>query len=289
MFVQTLPPVHPLFAAGGISDSHTHTTCSPDGHQSVAELCDSAAEKGLFAVCVTDHCDFIFEDDDNNQKQVAIAFDSFDQVTAQKEERFLLLRGVELGEALQAPGYAKQVVDGRPWDFVLGSLHNNQSEEDPYFTDFSQWDREDAQQLYERYLTQLAEFAEKGDYDSLAHMTYPIRYIVGLYHIPLDEEVMMPLYRRIMQAVIDRNKALEINTGGVRKPIGLPSPTMDLAKVFYDMGGRRITIGSDAHYVEHMGADIESVMEDLAAIGFAGITLFWQRTPYLLPFASKGE
>ena len=40
-----------------ISDSHTHSENSFDGHDSVIMMCERAANMGLYSITVTDHCE----------------------------------------------------------------------------------------------------------------------------------------------------------------------------------------------------------------------------------------
>lgn len=40
-----------------ISDSHTHSENSFDGKDSVIMLCEKAAQLGLYALTITDHCE----------------------------------------------------------------------------------------------------------------------------------------------------------------------------------------------------------------------------------------
>ena len=78
-------------------------------------------------------------------------------------------------------------------------------------------------------------------------MTYPLRYIIGKYQIPVDMKPYEEVIREILKTLADKNLALEINTAGLRREIGQTSPTLEYVKLFRELGGELLTFGSDAH------------------------------------------
>ncbi len=42
-----------------LGDTHTHSLCSPDGHNTVTEMARAGAAAGLTHLCLTDHCDLV--------------------------------------------------------------------------------------------------------------------------------------------------------------------------------------------------------------------------------------
>ena len=42
-----------------LADYHVHSTCSPDGHQTMAQAAEAAVRQGLRELCITDHVDTI--------------------------------------------------------------------------------------------------------------------------------------------------------------------------------------------------------------------------------------
>ena len=87
----------------------------------------------------------------------------------------------------------------------------------------------------------------------------------------------------ILKAVIKNGKALEINTSGYRQKIGRTMPDVDIIKRYKELGGELITLGSDSHFAEHVGAGIERGMQLALDCGFTSIALFQQREPVLIP------
>jgi histidinol-phosphatase (PHP family) len=87
----------------------------------------------------------------------------------------------------------------------------------------------------------------------------------------------------ILLTLIKNQKSLEINTAGLRQPIGVTSPDESIVRRYKELGGKLITIGSDAHFAEHLGAGIEQGYELALRCGFDSIALYQNRTPTLIP------
>ena len=131
-----------------------------------------------------------------------------------------------------------------------------------------------------QYFKELEEIVDLGLFDTLAHLTYPLRYFAEGGHT-LSLEAHLPAIKRIFDKLISQGKALEVNTSGHRKGMGVSLPDNDILKLYYDMGGRYLTVGSDAHCADDIGADITKVYDDLKSIGFKYITSFTNRKPEL--------
>ena len=84
-----------------LADYHMHSTCSPDGNLTMAELAKSALEKGLNEICITDHVDtirwFTFEPrTDFDWEKARRQYEEAQQLYG---DRLTIRLGAELGEA----------------------------------------------------------------------------------------------------------------------------------------------------------------------------------------------
>jgi histidinol-phosphatase (PHP family) len=75
------------------------------------------------------------------------------------------------------------------------------------------------------------------------------------------------LIEKILVFLVKNERALEINTAGLFKH-GKPNPDYWIVEMYYDLGGRVVTIGSDAHESQHIGRGIEEVMKELKKFDF---------------------
>lgn len=264
-------------------DCHVHSDNSLDGFDPVSLLCETAAAKGLKTLTITDHCEidtYLTEGYDKVIKQSAyqtrVAKAVFD---GQLE----VLAGVELGQALHDKARAQEVLGAYPLDFVLASVHNLYEAPDFYFMDYT---HVDVNALLHKYYDEIEETCQWGQFDSLAHLTYPLRYICGDHGIAVDMAQFSGQTDRIMKLLIEKNKALEINCSGLRQKIADTMPGEALIRRFRQLGGQYVTLGSDAHKAADIGKGIWEGIQTAARAGFEHVTVFRGRRPFLIPIAS---
>ena len=231
-----------------------------------------AQELGLWAHTLTDHCecqDFSSRYRPRVERaweEMAAEYPPVGQAPQGAATRFY--RGIELGQPNQDPQAAQEALQGRDYDFVIGSIQVA-----PDFID----------QLLTTYWEEELEVIAWGQFDTLAHLTYPLRYIQGEHGIPVDLAKHQEAIDQIFRALIDAGKALEVNTSGYRQKIGRPLPDLPLVRRYRELGGELVTLGSDAHSTQDLGKGIEEGMEMLQEAGFRYVALYEQRKPILLP------
>ena len=263
-----------------LSDTHTHTNCSPDGTDTAMMMCERAVKLGLYALTITDHCECNAYLQDGYDKTSAQSYLETRKAKSKYQGRLKVLTGIELGQPLQDPVAAHCALAAGDFDFVLGSTHNVALKDDFYFLNY---DEEDVHRLLDLYLQEELELVEWGEIDSLAHLDYPLRYMTAEHIGQNDLRGYKEQVQAILDALIRKGKALEINTSGLRQVIGRTLPGFDVVKLFHDMGGKYITLGSDAHRWADVAAGIEEGMALAQRAGFTHYTLFENRQPRLIP------
>ncbi len=78
----------------------------------------------------------------------------------------------------------------------------------------------------------------------------------------------------ILQAAIQQGMAVEVNTSGWRQAPGEPYPSPAILTWYCQPGGERVTIGSDAHSIDHLGEGVASAQDLLRQIGFRAVVSF---------------
>lgn len=267
-----------------LSDTHIHSINSFDAENSVYDLCTAAIEKGISYIAFTDHMEApeiklgdrsVFG---NMVKQISKSVSDAEEAYKIFDGQLKVLRGMELGEPMHEPRLTKKAMAIADFDFVLASIHNVRNTEDFYYLEYRESEVPD---LLKRYFDELLETALNADFDSLAHLTYPLRYIIERTDIQVNLEDYSEVIDNIFKALIERDKALEINTSGLRT-IGMTMPDITLVKRFRELGGKYVTIGSDAHKTENVGYGIEKGIEIARTCGFEHFTVFEKRKPQLI-------
>jgi hypothetical protein len=61
-------------------------------------------------------------------------------------------------------------------------------------------------------------------------------------------------------------------------------PNYEVLARYYELGGRIISFGSDAHRLPNIADKYDAVAAECKKLGFAGFTYFLERKPYLDKF-----
>ncbi len=273
-------------------DSHTHSLFSPDADKmaAVERMSLQAYNLGLDFITVTDHCDvnFFLPADECEYPEYQLrdkdmfgsrdySAKSIDTVMTLKRKCKNLLCGVELGQPLQAPEFAAQVLSVPGLDFVIGSLHMNAGKPDFYWIEYDKMDISEIYALFDDYFSEIFRMAQTADFDSLGHLTYPLRYIEGEHNISVDMSRYDDIVREIFCTLIQNGKGIEINTSGLRQKYSKPFPDEKYLRLYRSLGGEIITIGSDAHKLPDIGGGIKEGTELLSECGFRYISLYRSR------------
>lgn len=265
-------------------DTHSHTFRSFDGLYRVEELLDSAIEKGIQTVAITDHVemDWFYG---HVREYNKTAYNSYAEVTKAKKDyegKIEVLVGIELGEPCYNLKQTELLLSQHNYDMVIGSLHNLEG-----WNDFSQLDYVnggfDIYEMLHTYYNDQKEMVEWGGFDTLAHIIYPMRYLVGKYGIYVDKSKIQKDVDELLDLLAQKDIALEINTSGLRQTIGTTMPDIDYIKRFKELGGKHVTCGSDSHTTADMGAGIHKGWEIAKECGFDSVLIFRNRKPFEIP------
>lgn len=265
-----------------ICDTHVHSSNSFDGESTVREICEAAVEKGISSVTITDHMEapeIRLGDKSvygNAIKSIARSVADVEALRDEYEGRVKLLKGMELGEPMHDPKLTQKAYEIADFDFILASVHNLFEEEDFYYLEYNE---RNVKPLLTRYFDELLDTAKNADFDSLAHLTYPFRYIVERTDIRPDTAEYADVIDEIFLTLARRNKSLEINTSGLFKPINSTLPDLDLIRRFRELGGSMVTVGSDAHNCKDLGAGLEEGIKLARMCGFKSFTVYENRQP----------
>jgi histidinol-phosphatase (PHP family) len=130
------------------------------------------------------------------------------------------------------------------------------------------------------YFDELLQMLQWGNFEILAHITYPFRYIFNLCGYVEDINKYSKKIDEILKLCAEKDKALEINMGGLKYPINKPAPDIDTIKRYKELGGRLVSVGSDSHYAERIGFGIPRAYEMAREAGFDFVARFKERKAF---------
>jgi len=263
-----------------ILDAHTHTDNSPDGHHSTMYLCERAEIAGMRGITFTDHVEIDYYLRDHYDRVAVQSYFEIAKARSAFTGKLLVCAGIELGQPMYDVETADKVVKSLRYDQVIGAVHNLRGMPDFSYLDYSEHDLDI---LLRDYFHELDLMVRWGNFDTLAHLTYPLRYITGEHKIDVSLTKYAGLIDEILSGLAEKGKALEINTSGLRQKLGKTMPGADIIRRFRQLGGEYVTIGSDAHWAEHIGAGISEGMKLAKHCGFSSVTLYQKREPILIP------
>lgn len=253
-----------------------HTEHSPDGTDSVLQLCEKALKRNFLGISITDHCEINAFKTAGFDKIIYNSANAIFNVQQKMHQRLFVRTGIELGQPLHNLNYAQQALRLANFDFVLCSVHNIKEYPDFYFMDYKD-PRVCIDTLLDAYFQEIFQTVLWNQFDSLAHITYPLRYITGIQKVPVTISNHYTIIDKIFKKLIENKKSIEINTSGLRQALGEIMPSLELLTRYYTLGGRNITIGSDAHRAQDVGVHVAMAMDIAKTIGFSHVNFYEKR------------
>ena len=250
-------------------DTHVHTAVSTDSRMTLKEAVTQAQRLGI-GLTLTEHMDLAYP------KTGAFLFDVdryFADYGAFRGPQLLL--GIEIGMRQDCLEENRRLALREGFDYVLGSLHVVDNLD---LYDEGCYRERDKESVYRHYFKAMLEVVSSHDFiDSLGHIDYIARYA----RYP-DPELRYGEYAGEIDAVLtvlaQREKALEINT----RRLDNREAALELAAIcrrFRQLGGRHVTIGSDAHQPDAIGRGMAAA-EELAEQSGLRVVWFRERTMF---------
>jgi histidinol-phosphatase (PHP family) len=161
------------------------------------------------------------------------------------------------------------LIDGRPWDYVIGSVHFI-SDRAVDHEGYDAWRRSDPDVVWGEYFQAVGAAAASGLFDILAH---PDLVKVWGAKRPLPTHEPRAFYELAIEQIESANVAIEVSTAGLRKPVGEIYPSAELLEMCI-AAGKPISLSSDAHEPEHVAYAYDSAIEFLRNAGVSAIAVF---------------
>lgn len=255
-------------------DSHMHTPLCKHAIGHPSEYVQTGVERGLKGVIFTCHSPM----PDRWSHPVRMAPEQFDEyVDLVAEGRDSAPEGFEVRLGMESdffPGmesWLEKLHQRADFHYILGSVHWHVAEYRHAF-----WS-DDSADFQRQYFEHLAESAETGLFDSLAHPDLVKNADPESWDAERPDDVILKALDRIAATGV----AMELNTSGLNKIYSEmnPGPWM-LGKMAER--GIPVVIGSDSHRPERVGDEFEIALQQLLDARFDEVTVFERRKPRTL-------
>jgi histidinol-phosphatase (PHP family) len=264
-------------------DLHVHSTCSADGASDIMAYARQAAALGLAVVGFCEHVDF----DPRDRAYGFLDVGRYDlEIGAARGDGHgvRLCQGVEITYQAGLEDKIRTWLAGRRWDYVVASVHlvdyadgwaiiSEPGAVEGYFVRHSQ------EEAYVPYFEELLRAAQSGLGNVLGHLDLIKRYGAAHYGT-LKPALFEDEIREVLRAAAETGVGLEINTSGWRQAPAEPYPGLEILRWYRDLGGEVLTVGSDAHHVDHLGAGIPEALALARAAGFRAVAAFEAGRPF---------
>ncbi len=266
-------------------DTHTHTYHSCDSTKIPEDAVKSAIDKGLSGLSFTDHSDMRLFEKFDIPKHIPLSAKEADALAEKYKGQIEIFSGIEISDAA-SPVYGnrlKEALGFYDFDIVLASVHIVDT--DGFECEFSSADFSDMQthtvdRLLASYFEYMHRTVERYDFSSLCHVTYPLRYINGIYNKGATLDKHINKIEEIFKIIIDKKTALEINTAKCSKETPFAfCPEQDLLKLYISLGGKMFTLGSDSHIAGSEGRGFCEAREFLKDNGINECFYFKKKKP----------
>lgn len=277
-------------------DYHLHSSFSDDSKESMETQIKQALLLGVEEICFTEHVDYgIKRDFDDprgietktykfNGEEVKCVMSNCDYPNyfktlhemKNKYSNISIKQGLEFGVQSHTIDQYNKLFDKYKdeLDFILFSMHQ--------VNNLQSWNQEaqegKSQKEYndEYYMEILKCIKTYKNYSVLAHLDLMTRYdLKGPYPFECEKD----LIEEILKIVIADGKGIEVNTSSYRYHLKDTTPSNNILKLYKQLGGTIITVGSDAHNKNDLGAHIKETYEILKELGFEYVCTFDKMKP----------
>lgn len=261
-----------------LPDTHIHTPLCKHATGTPQEYRAQAASSHLPEMCFTDHA----PNPDGVGAEYAMDMDQFDEYRTmigglQDDRSPTVFFGVE---ADYYPGcerhFSRWLPDGG-FDLVLGSIHylGNWGFDNP--DEMEGWKSADVKGVWRKYFELLTAAAKSGLYDAVGHIDLPKK-----FGHRLKDSVLKETAQPALDSIAAAGMAVELNTGGLRKPVKEIYPSALLLSLIRE---REIPIcfGSDSHEPRQVGLDFDKALSLARDVGYTHFVKFRKRKKIAAP------
>ena len=232
----------------------------------------AAAERGIAELGVSEHVYRFTQALDVWQHPLWVdtARDDLDAYCAFVREETDLKLGIEADFVPGREDRMAELLAGRDWDYVVGSIHFVGDGALDY-EKYDVWTRASSpDKVWRTYFELLGELALSGQFDVLAHPDLVKHWGDERPRPERDPEFFWEL---AMDGIAESRIAVEVSTAGLRKPVGRIYPDTGFLRWCLE-AGCPVALSSDAHRPDDLGHGYDTALELLSDLGVTELAVF---------------
>ncbi len=243
-------------------DYHLHVVAHGDRPMTVENIlayCEVAHERGIRQMGITEHDRYLDDID-------LAAFQEARELSQDVELRL----GIEVDFV---PGREEEMdffASALPYDYVIGSVHRVGDEEVDHPDHQDIYEKWEIYDLYRAYYENVRAAALSGRFEVLGHPD-----LIKIFRRFPDEDIT-PMLEETADAVAESGIVVDVNSAGLRKPVGEIYPSRDFLEMFYRRGVP-IILSSDAHAPDQVAAGYGRLLRLVHDVGYRELVTFMNR------------
>lgn len=258
-------------------DVHVHTRFSFDSDEEPEKFIRFAQEAGVPVIGFSEHYDYdaYLDGADIGLTDINSYLNYINNIKSNVKSPEILC-GIEFGYSEKAVEEYKRLNSIYPFDYVINSVHTLPDRGDCYFDEF--FNGKKIEESYTDYFKAVLESVKADfDYQIVGHLGYVSRYRTG-EGAKIVYKNYAEIIDEILKEIIKRDKCLEINSSvGTSGSEFLPS--YDVIERYVQLGGAKLSFGSDAHSAENYLKKSEKLKDFLKSIDINTMYYYKNRRP----------
>jgi histidinol-phosphatase (PHP family) len=272
-------------------DQHLHSRHSIDCRTEPRANVEAAIARGLAGLTFTEHFDTHPLDFPRCVFHYADYSAAIDRLRDEFGGRIFIGKGIEVCYQPQRMDFILNFLERHSFDLVMVSVH--------YFSGLPVHEKENWEGIdpvcgTRQYLEDLLEavrfvaklHASRGRvFDVLGHLDLVKRYTLR-YYGSYDVTPCADLIDEILRTCLAADLTPEINTSSLRQGLDEPMPNAAAVRRYAELGGTAVSIGSDSHRAEDIGAGFDVAEQMVMSAGLQGLAVFKDRRRSLVRFVT---
>ena len=256
-------------------DLHNHTTYCNHATGSMEEYIERAIELKIDIYGFSEHAPMEFD------KGYRLSFEEmrdYENDVLRLREKYKNSIKILLGyEVDYIKGYIDERVLNAKVDYLIGSVHflNRWGFDNPEF--IGGWQNRDIDDIWQDYFNAIRDMAKSGYFDIVGHLD-----LIKLFKYMPKRDIRV-IAEEAFREIKRSDMVIELNSAGLRKPIGEIYPSKYLLSMAYELD-IPITLGSDAHAIEQIGFGYDEIKRVAKEVGYTKVVTFQQRDRQLVNF-----